>query len=657
MKKQCCRLLLPIAVLLVTCTWYWVLFHADNKYTAAVRGGYGSAVCQENPDNPSFLIDGWEYYPGQLLGPKDFTSGCQEPIYTFIGEYSNFSAQLDSPYGTATYRLTLINEGDPKELVLYLPELLSAGKVYLNGTLVGEQGEISPYDPLVVDRLYPFTIEDSVEIIIQCANFSHYYSGMYYPPAIGSMEGISRMLILRLVFYGLLCFSALTLALVYLVQRALGGGIQIQWMGLLSLAYALWVCYPFLRALGIPSVRLLYGLEDLCSNLVLLCAILLAGELSGAALRRYHRTVAVPLAAGMCIFTLIFPLFILPYAPDFINLYGIVLFFWKLAAALYLLALSLHSYEGESFLGRYLLCAGEFFALSLAVSMLFSNRLEPIYGPWPQEYGGFALVIGFAATLIHKNLLLARENYRLTLHLREEVDRKTQGIEQLLHERRELLARVLHDLKNPLAALSSYAQLVQQGGVALDAETEQYLEALVSRACDVRERLDQLQSFSRKERGLSDLSPLCLNSFLEDFHKTNRPDIELSGVEFSLHLPNCQLFVLADKERLQIALENLCYNALSFTPADGKIALGLTHKKDFATIFVQDTGCGIAEEDLPHIFARGFTKRPDSDSEGLGLYLVQTIAQEYGGSVRVASSPGKGSTFFFDLPLVPAAES
>lgn len=656
-KTRLSALCLPLLVVLAGIAWYGFLFRADNRYAVTLDGGYGRAVWSGTQSSLAFLVDGWEYHPGQLLEPEDFTPETRPARYTFPGEQPNFTQDLGNPYGTATYRLTLENDGASQELVLYLPELLSAGRVYIDGVLVGVQGSIEPYRPCIQDGLYAFTLADSAEIVVQCANYTHYYSGMYYPPAVGTAQSVARLLGIRLAVYGLLCFSALTLALVYLVQWVLARDAGTRWMGLLCLSYALRVCYPVLRALGLPSTRLLYALEDGSGNLVLLCAVVLAGSVSAAGKRRFHRTVAVPAAVALCLFTVVFPVCILPYAPDFINPYGILLFVWKLALALHLLVLAGRAGQGASPLRGYLMGAATFFGVSLAVSVLSANRLEPLYGPWPEEYGGFALVVGFAAILVRHNLYIARENARLTRHLQEEVDRKTHSMEQLLQERRELLARVLHDLKNPLAALCSYAELVRYGGVALDAETEQYLDALSTRAETVRDRLHHLQDFSRAERGLSDAKPLELNNFLQNFYDDNRPDMELSGIVFRLQLPQQSLWVSGCEERLRVALENLCYNALSFTPPDGIVTLALKQQDDDAVLSVTDTGCGIAPEDLPHVFDRGFTRRPDESGEGLGLFLVRTIALEHGGRAEAISRPGAGSTFLLYLPTIPPPDA
>lgn len=280
---------------------FYGLYRADNKYTDALPGGAGYNVLQTDTEKVSFLVDGWEYYPGELLSPEDLADGVTAKEYTYAGQYPNFSAHLDSPFGTATYRLILQNQGELKELSLYLPELLCAGRCYINGELADENGSLTPYRPLVRDGVLNFFADESTEIIIQCANYTHYYSGMYYPPAVGSPGAVARLLVSRTIVYGALCFCALATALSNLALWAVGRRKSDRltlWLGLLCLAFALRVCYPFLRSLGAPLVRPLYALEDFCAGVVLLCAILLAGELSGLCRTAFHRKAALPGAAG-----------------------------------------------------------------------------------------------------------------------------------------------------------------------------------------------------------------------------------------------------------------------------------------------------------------------------------------------------------------------
>ena len=129
-------------------------------------------------------------------------------------------------------------------------------------------------------------------------------------------------------------------------------------------------------------------------------------------------------------------------------------------------------------------------------------------------------MVGFAALLVRRGVLLSRENQRLNLHLQEEVERKTKGMNTLLVERRELLANLLHDLKNPLAALRGYVELVRSGDVAMDQETAGYLNALTERVDALGERFTLLQDFSRGERGMFPQGELCLNELLWQFYNS-----------------------------------------------------------------------------------------------------------------------------------------
>ena len=641
-----------LCLLLAAALAFGALFRLDNKYTAALPGGLGYNVLQADAEQVAFLVDGWEFWPGELLSPEELAQR-KATLHTYAGEHPHLSELTGSPYGAATYRLLLKDPAPPRSLALYLPELLCAGRVYINGELVGEQGSLSPYRPHVADALYPFRSGETTELVIQCANYTHYYSGLYYPPAVGSPTAIAKMTAARLLVYGLLCFVALGLALSNLALWALGRDRLEKWMGLLSLAFALRVCYPFLRALGVPLIRPLYALEDLCASAVLLFALLLAGELSGVAVRWYHRSLALPATAALCLFSTVFPLFILPYAPLFINTYGLVLFWWKLSAGIYLFFLALSGPQRDTLLGPYLLCAAGLYGLSLTVAALTIDRFEPIRGAWPEEYGGFALVLVFGALMVRRGALLTAENRRLTLHLQEEVDRKTRTLEVLLDQRRELLAGLIHDVKNPLSAVGNYLQLIRRGQAPLDSETAGYLDALVERVDAMEGRFGVLQSFSREERDALTLAPVCLNDLLTRFYETNRPDMELSGLTFRLALPDHPLSVRGNEARLRTALENLCYNALSFTPEDGTVTLSLFQEGDRAVISVADTGPGIPPEDLPHLFQRGFTHRPDGSGEGLGLYIVRTVALEHGGTVEAASPTEGGSIFTLRLPLSP----
>ena len=121
------------------------------------------------------------------------------------------------------------------------------------------------YAPLIRDSAYAFTLDGEAELVIQTANHSHYYGGIWYAPVIGTADSVSRLIAARMFLYGLLLFSSLTLALFCIAlweHREGGSKTATFYFGMLSLSFALRICYPFLRLPGVPFVRVLYAMED-----------------------------------------------------------------------------------------------------------------------------------------------------------------------------------------------------------------------------------------------------------------------------------------------------------------------------------------------------------------------------------------------------------
>lgn len=654
-KKTICSFAVMVSAVLFTLAAMRLLSVYDNKYTKK------ASVSQDNivtlPESGCcFLADGWEIYPDRLLSPTDFApDSLPSPRYlTWAGEYPNLAAfHTDgNPYGSATYRLSLNGTGT---VSLYLPEPLCAAHVFVNAQDLGGPGEVQPdqYSPLIRDTVYSFSASGNTELIIQISNYSHYYGGLWYPPAIGDPDSISHLIAYRMLFYGLLFFSSLTLSLfclVFLKKNKLKQPAFFDF-GMLCLTFCLRICYPFIRLAGIPLVRSLYALEDVMALAGLFFALQIALRLFLPQKHHKLHTIVRIFALGMCGVSILVPLVLLPAFPALTQWYGIMISWYKIAAAVFLTASTFYGCLTDRPHIRIPLAATAANGTFLLYGVLAVGHFEPAALGWPEEYGVYCMVIAFAIQMIQQNHDIITENNRLTFHLQEEVEEKTLYLHQLLAERGELITELGHDMKSPLTSLSNMAQIIRSNDIMLDPNTRDKMSYIEEQCGLLSQRLQSIQMLASETGTPSHMESLNLNQFLSDFHYSSRPVIEMSGPDFIYQCSPQPCQILADTQKLSRALENLVYNAAEHTPADGRITLALTAEDSYACIDISDTGCGIPEKELPNIFRRFYTTNRENGGQGLGLPIAKAIITEHGGEIHVTSVEGRGTTFTIRIPL------
>jgi len=224
----------------------------------------------------------------------------------------------------------------------------------------------------------------------------------------------------------------------------------------------------------------------------------------------------------------------------------------------------------------------------------------------------------------------------------------------------EFLAMLAHELRNPLAPITSAAQLLRlpevNEGLRLKASN------IISRQVrHMTELVDDLLDVSRVTRGLIKLETevLDLNKVAMAAVEQARPHIEERRHSLVVDLPGDQVPVEGDRTRLIQVLVNLLNNSAKYTPAGGRIALSVTRDGAASAVSVRDNGSGIDAQLLPHIFDL-FTqadRAPDRSQGGLGigLALVKSIVRMHEGSVSAHSDgPQQGTTMTVTLPLAQA---
>jgi signal transduction histidine kinase len=228
-----------------------------------------------------------------------------------------------------------------------------------------------------------------------------------------------------------------------------------------------------------------------------------------------------------------------------------------------------------------------------------------------------------------------------------------------LRHMRLTLANVLsiasHDLKAPLAAVQSYLGVIIGGyaGEITDKQKEMLQRSSI-RIKGFIEMIDNILDMSRFEAGKMDVETLQLAEVIEDSVASVAPLAQEKGVEVEVAIPGELPQVRGSSKRLQQVVTNLVSNAIKFTPAGGKVSLGVRVTIGHVEVDVADTGAGISAEDLPNIFQDFYRGTHNiGTGVGLGLSIARKIVEGCGGKIW-AQSPchetGAGSKFIFTLP-------
>ncbi|MBI2953440.1 MAG: GAF domain-containing protein [Chloroflexi bacterium] len=220
--------------------------------------------------------------------------------------------------------------------------------------------------------------------------------------------------------------------------------------------------------------------------------------------------------------------------------------------------------------------------------------------------------------------------------------------------REEYVSLVSHDLRNPLASIMGYAQLVRRLMVqkGLEQETAS-ADSILESARRMNAMIQDLVESSHLESGRLEMR----KEVTDILHLACEINKRLSPLEDQTRVRVvCPVWVppvAIDSNRIERALMNLITNALKYSPTDAPVVVQIRPGDGWAIVSVSDEGIGISPEDLPHLFQRFYRAKTGKKTQGLGLglYIARLIVEAHGGRVWVDSKPNGGSTFSFTLPF------
>lgn len=223
--------------------------------------------------------------------------------------------------------------------------------------------------------------------------------------------------------------------------------------------------------------------------------------------------------------------------------------------------------------------------------------------------------------------------------------------------RRDFISNLSHELRTPLASLKALTETLQDGALDDPPAALHFLERIDREVDALSQMAQELLDLSRIESGQVSLDLRAVQPCMLLEGALERMKMQAERAEIFLNL-ECPLEGLppvhVDLTRVEQVLVNLIHNAIKFTSAGGTVTLSAQAGSRFIRFAVSDTGVGISRNDLPRIFERFYKTDPARATRGtgLGLSISKHIVEAHGGRIWAESVEGRGSTFYFELPMV-----
>jgi GAF domain-containing protein len=252
---------------------------------------------------------------------------------------------------------------------------------------------------------------------------------------------------------------------------------------------------------------------------------------------------------------------------------------------------------------------------------------------------------------------IAIQNVRLFTEIQE----KGRELEVANRHKSEFLANMSHELRTPLNAIIGFSEVLTTGMFGdINSKQKEYLDDILSSGQHLLSLINDILDLSKIEAGRMELEPstFAIASALESGLTIVRERATRHGITLKASIPKDLPRVEADERKVKQILYNLLSNAVKFTPDGGRVEVRARAENGDVRIDVQDNGIGIAPDDQTRVFEefRQVGRERSREGTGLGLTLTKRYVELHGGRIWVESTPGKGSTFSFTLPLRRPAE-
>jgi signal transduction histidine kinase len=649
MRKNISAALVTLAILAATYGMLLLYFSSAGHKTPRAENGFLDLTAWRFSDAGVVPLDGvWEFYPDKLLSPEQFSSssaydGGLSPKWIEVP--GTWSKQMNK-LGMATYRLQVkINDSAPV-YGLKTSSIQMSNRIFVNGQAVGgsgNPGEKQSYE--AVNRPYAayFMLKPGWnEIIVQVANHefpagSGINESMYlgYAPQISGLRdralthswiSATAFLIMGLYFIGLysqrkndISLIAFGMVCVFIALFTSTRGERVLFSVFGNIPFWLYLRIQMISAIGAGMSFLLYAYTAF-------------RPFSSKSLVRIGLIVGIVLMVWAIGFiprfaTDLFRQLVTIYA-TFPLLYGIYVF----------VRASFHKVEGSVYLAIAAI-ALNVYALEQNLNVYFA---VPVYSLPPFEPFVFLLMLALLMSLRFSNAFRKIEELSIRLLKADKL-------------KDEFLANTSHEFKSPLHGIMHISRsMLDDVNHPPTAEHREKLQLITSITGRLSQLVYDILDFSKLKQGELAVHPTPIDV---------RPAVEMRvriysflcadrNIRLENRVPANLPYALADESRFGQIVGNLLDNAVKHTE-NGSIVVTAAENRGMIEVSVQDTGEGIEEQNIPHIFEafQSFDASAERRGFGLGLSIVKQLVELQHGTISVSSTKGAGTTFTFTMPI------
>ncbi len=228
------------------------------------------------------------------------------------------------------------------------------------------------------------------------------------------------------------------------------------------------------------------------------------------------------------------------------------------------------------------------------------------------------------------------------------------ALAELSNLKTRMLRIASHDLKNPLARIKGFVELILLMSSTITERERKHLEMVNAAGDEMLRIIEDILDLERLRSGKLMLNDVNLSQIVREVCARHQPDLIHKNQQMDIDIPDHVITVRADAAQISQAVNNYVGNAIKYTPEGGHVHVRMHSSEGWVRLEVQDTGYGIPEKAQPHIFSEFYRAKAEGTlhiaGTGLGLSLVKSVIESHGGKVGFSSTEGVGSTFYFVLP-------